>query len=57
VDRVVKAKKFEATLKPRLDNAIEDWHKEQPSSITPPVIDLDNLRIRAPWANDGEQKP
>jgi hypothetical protein len=44
--------KFEATLKPRLDAAIEDWHASQPEQIPSPVIDLDELRIRAAWIDD-----
>jgi hypothetical protein len=40
-----------------LDNAVEEWHKSQPPSIAPPMIDLNNLRIKAPWLDDGEQKP
>jgi hypothetical protein len=52
VQRVIAAQKFKATLKPRLDNAVEEWHKSQPPSIAPPIIDLDNLHIKAPWTND-----
>ena len=52
VDRAIKAKKFEATLKPRLDNAIEDWHRTQPAPVPPPIISSEELRITAPWATD-----
>ena len=52
VQRVIAAQKFKATLKPRLDNAVEEWQKSQPPSIAPPIIDLDNLHIKAPWTND-----
>jgi hypothetical protein len=41
--------KFNATLQPRMDRAIEDWHKTQPPAVPPPIIDSDELRIRAPW--------
>jgi len=58
VQRVIAAQKFKATLKPRLDNAVEKWHESQPPSIAPPIIDLDNLHIRAPWADDeGTRSP
>jgi hypothetical protein len=30
--------KFRATLKPRIDVAIEDWHKTQPLPPTPVII-------------------
>jgi hypothetical protein len=32
-----------------MDRAIEDWHKSQPPVVPPPIIDPDELRIRAPW--------
>jgi hypothetical protein len=44
--------KFQATLKPRLDREIEDWHKTQPAAVPPPIISSDELRITAPWATD-----
>jgi len=44
--------KFEATLKPRLDAAIEDWHATQPGPAPPPVVDFDELRIHAAWIDD-----
>lgn len=46
--------KFNATLKPRLDRAVEDWHATQPPAVPPPIIDLEELHIRAPWT-DNEQ--
>ena len=30
--------KFEQTLSPRLDRAIEHWHATQPPDVTPPKI-------------------
>jgi len=44
--------KFNATLKPRLDRAIEDWHATQPPAIPPPIISSEELRVTAPWATD-----
>jgi len=41
--------KFHATLKPKLDAEIEDWHKTQPPTTPPPIVEPDELRIRAPW--------
>lgn len=49
VQKVARDFKFNATLKPRIDVAVEDWHATQPPSIPPPIIDADELRIRAPW--------
>jgi len=57
MQRAIAAEKFKATLKPRLDNAIDEWHKSQPPAIPPPIIDLENLHIRAPWFDDGKRKP
>jgi hypothetical protein len=48
VQRAIQCRKFEATLKPRLDAEIERWHKTQPP-MTPPPVRLDDLHIRAPW--------
>jgi len=52
LNKVARDWKFQATLKPRIDRAVEEWHDTQPPVIPPPVIDLDNLHIRAPWADD-----
>jgi hypothetical protein len=52
LQRAARDHKFSATLKPRLDRAIEDWHESQPPSIPPPIISADELRITAPWAID-----
>ena len=64
--------KFHATLKPRLDRAIEDWHADQPPKPTPVVVHEppnDELQtgesrllggamtIRSPWSNDEQQDP
>jgi len=35
-------------LSGKLDNAEEEWHESQPSSIPPP-LELGDLHIRAPW--------
>lgn len=62
--------KFNATLKPRLDRAIEDWHETQPSQPLPMIVhhEIDDelqtgesrllggpMSIHAPWSNDAEQ--
>jgi hypothetical protein len=52
LNKVARDYKFHATLKPKLDNAIEDWHKTQPATVPPPIISSDELRITAPWATD-----
>jgi hypothetical protein len=52
LNKVARDYKFHATLKPKLDNAIEDWHKTQPATVPPPIISSEELRITAPWATD-----
>jgi len=52
LNKVARDYKFHATLKPKLDNAIEDWHKTQPAAVPPPTISSEELRITAPWATD-----
>jgi hypothetical protein len=52
LNKVARDHKFHATLKPKLDNAIEDWHKTQPATVPPPIISSEELRITAPWATD-----
>lgn len=62
--------KFNATLKPRLDRAVEDWHATQPQSPLPVVVhhEIDDelqtgesrllggaMSIQAPWNDDTEQ--
>lgn len=64
--------KFHATLKPRLDRAIEDWHADHP--LTPKAVVVheppnDELQtgesrllggamsIHAPWTDDAKQNP
>jgi hypothetical protein len=48
MQRSIDKRKFHATLKAKLDNAEEEWHKAQPPMMPPP-IQLDDLHIRAPW--------
>jgi hypothetical protein len=48
MQRAINKRKFDATLKKRLDNAEEDWHKAQPPMMPSP-IQVDDLHIRAPW--------
>jgi len=62
--------KFNATLKPRLDRAVEDWHKAQPIEPPPVVIhhEIDDvlqtgesrllggpMSIHAPWSDEPKQ--
>jgi len=56
MQRKIQRRKFEATLKPRLDRAIEDWHKTQPPMVESPTR-LGDLHIRAPWADELETDP
>ena len=56
MQREIQRRKFEATLKPRLDRAIEDWHKTQPPMAEPPIR-LGHLHIRAPWADELDTDP
>ena len=56
MQREIQLRKFEATLKPRLDRAIEDWHKTQPPMVEPRTR-LGDLHIRAPWADELDTDP
>jgi hypothetical protein len=64
--------KFHATLKPRLDRTIQDWHAAQPKEATPVVIHepIDDelqtgesrllggpMSIHAPWSDGNKQNP
>ena len=64
--------KFNATLKPRLDRAIEDWHADQPLTPKPVVVHEppdDELQtgasrllggaisIHSPWSDAHQQDP
>ena len=60
--------KFHATLKPRIDVAVEDWHATQPPDMPAPVIEhhpIDPetqtgdsrllggpISIHSPWSHD-----
>jgi hypothetical protein len=63
---------FHATLEPRLDRAIEDWHADHPLAPKlvvdhePPNDDLQTgksrllggaMSIHAPWTDDAKQNP
>ena len=56
MQRAIQRRKFEATLKPRLDAEIERWHRSQPP-MTPPPVRLDDLHIRAPWYEPDDTDP
>jgi hypothetical protein len=47
VRREIQRRKFEATLKPRIDAEVELWHESQPPAMPPPEID--DLHIKSPW--------
>jgi len=72
VQKAAQDYKFNATLKPRLDRAIEDWHVAQPLTTKPVVVNEpvnDELQtgdsrllggamsIHAPWSDDYQQDP
>jgi hypothetical protein len=65
--------KFHATLKPRLDRTIQDWHNSQPPNLPPPVV-LDHpldpelqtgesrllggaMSIHSPWSDANDKAP
>jgi hypothetical protein len=56
LQRAINRRKFDATLKPRLDAEIESWHRSQPPMAQPPVR-LDDLHIRAPWFDERDTDP
>jgi hypothetical protein len=51
--RAIQRRKFQATLKPRVDAEIKRWHESQPPAMPPPV-QIDDLHIKSPW-NDEQQ--
>jgi hypothetical protein len=70
VHQAAKDFKFQATLKPRLDRAIEDWHEAQPQTTDPVVVNepIDDelqtgesrllgggMSIHAPWTQDSDR--
>ncbi len=55
VKREIQRRKFEATLKPRVDAEVKRWQKEQPPAMPPP-IQLDDLHIKAPWSRGRAKK-
>jgi len=48
--REIQRRKFEATLKPRIDAEVERWHESQPPVMPPPKID--GLHIKSPWNDE-----
>ena len=67
LQRAINRRTFEATLKPRLDAEIEDWHASQPStgprtvvveSSDPGTTPLGGpISIRYEWADERETDP
>jgi hypothetical protein len=59
VHQAAKDFKFHATLKPRLDRTIEDWHQAQPEALKPVVRERADggFSIHAPWSDDAKQDP
>ena len=51
--------KFNATLKPRLDRTVEDWHAAQPEALKPVVREHADggFSIHAPWSDGAKQNP
>lgn len=71
--KIAQDHKFHATLQPRLDRTIQDWHDSQPPDLPPPVV-LDHpldpelqtgesrllggaMSIHAAWSDDHKQAP
>lgn len=71
--KIAQDHKFHATLQPRLDRTIQDWHASQPPDLPPPVV-LDHpldpelqtgesrllggaMSIHAAWSDDHKQAP
>jgi hypothetical protein len=56
VNRTIASRKFHATLKPRLDNAIEIWKATQPDESPKPVYKEDgwNMSIHSPWSDEAK---
>jgi len=48
--REIQRRKFEATLKPRIDAEVERWHKSQPPIMPPPKVN--DLHIKSPWNDE-----
>jgi hypothetical protein len=70
--KIAQDHKFHATLEPRLDRAIEDWHADQPLTPKPVVVHEppnDELQtsesrllggamsIHSPWSDGNQQDP
>ena len=51
IKREIQRRKFQATLKPRIDAEVERWHKSQPPAM-PPAERIDDLHVKSPWSND-----
>ena len=59
MERAIAKRKFHATLKPRLDTAIEDWRATQPDEPIKPVYKEDGwkISIHSPWSDDATTDP
>jgi hypothetical protein len=59
VERAIAKRKFHATLKSRLDTAIEVWRATQPDEPVKPVYKEDGwkLSIHSPWSDDATTDP
>ena len=59
LQRQANKRKFHATLKPRLDAEIEDWHKSQPDNTPQPVYKEDGwtMSIHSPWSDEQTTNP
>jgi len=59
VERAIAKRKFHATLKSRLDTAVEAWRATQPDEPVKPVYKEDGwkLSIHSPWSDDATTDP
>ena len=59
MERAIAKRKFHATLKSRLDTAIEVWRATQPDEPVKPVYKEDGwkLSIHSPWSDDAKTDP
>ena len=59
VERAIAKRKFHATLKSRLNTAIEIWRATAPDEPPKPVYKEDGwkMSIHAPWSDDAKADP
>jgi len=59
VERAIAKRKFHATLKHRLDTAVEIWRATAPDEPPTPVYKEDGwkMSIHSPWSDDAKTDP